>query len=188
MKKAASVSPEAMTIFLKQGALEEHWTTVNLAKALGLDLPTAKQLASEMALAGYIEQVPRKRDTWRNAAAGNKLAGVRTARLTRAKAQDLLGDLEDRAAQFNLEDHDGLRIEQVVALGSVLTEHDRIQDIDVAVEMRPDADSQAQHARELEALKFLKRGSPSLKMHRWDEALAHMPNRVVWSPLSAAKS
>ena len=133
-----------------------------------------------MSLAGYIEQVAHKRDTWRNASAGNKLASVRAARLTRAKAQDLLGDLEDRAAQFNLESHDGLRIVRVVALGSVLTEHDRIQDIDVAVEFRSDAEGQAQHARELDARKFLKRGSPSLKMHRFDEAFAHLPAKVVW--------
>ena len=180
MKKAARVSPEAMNIFLKQAALEEKWTTAYLAKALGLDLPTAKQLASEMALAGYIEQIAHKRDTWRNASAGNKLAGVRAARLTRAKAQDLLGDLEDRAAQFNREEHDGLRIQKVVALGSVLTEHDRIQDVDVAAEMRPRAEGQAQHARELEALKFLKCGSPSLKMHRWDDGFAQLPAKVIW--------
>lgn len=188
MKKTTGVSPEATAIFLKQAALEEHWTMAYLAKALeGWTLPTAKQLASEMVLAGYIEPVAHKRDCWRNASAGNKLAGVRAARLTRAKAQDLLGDLEDRAAQFKLQDHDGLRVERVVALGGVLTEHDRIQDIDPAVQLRSDA-SHAQHARELEVLKFLKHGSPSLKMHRWDDALAHMPNRVVWTSQSAAKS
>jgi hypothetical protein len=188
MKKAPSVSPEAMTIFLKQAALEEHWTTAYLAKALGLDPPTSKQFAQDLSLAGYIEQVPRKRDTWRNADAGNKLAGVRAARLTRAKAQDLLGDLADRAGQFNLEHHNGLRIQRVVALGSILTEHDRIQDIDVAVQLRHAESGHPQHARELDALKFLKRGSPFLRMHRWDDTLARMPARTVWTPAFPAKS
>ena len=36
----------------------------------------------------YAEPVQGKRDTWRNTDAGNKVAGVRPSRLTRAKAKN----------------------------------------------------------------------------------------------------
>jgi len=100
MKSASKVSPEAMQVFLKQAALERSWSAGYLGKALGLDAPTANRVAEEMALAGYVEAVRGKKETWRNMASGNKLAGVRPARLARAKAEELLSDLEDRAAQF----------------------------------------------------------------------------------------
>jgi len=54
--------------------------------------------------------------------------------LTRAKAEDLLTDLEDRAAQLAMKDS---RILKVVAIGSVLTDHDPIQDIDIGVQLEP---------------------------------------------------
>ena len=74
MKHHSTISPDAMLIFLKQAALEDHWTVAYLGKALGLDLSTANQVAAEMALAGYIEPVRGKKETWRNSDVGNKLA------------------------------------------------------------------------------------------------------------------
>jgi DNA-binding MarR family transcriptional regulator len=104
MKSAAKISPEAMQVFLKQAALEKSWSAGYLGKALGLDAATAKRIAEEMALAGYVEAVRGKKDIWRNTASGNKLAGVHPPRLTRVKAEELLIDLEDRAAQFAMGD------------------------------------------------------------------------------------
>jgi len=182
MKSAVKLSPTAMNIFLKQAALEDHWTTAYIGKALGLDGQTAKEVATQMALVGYVEAVPRKADTWRNTTSGNKLAGVRPARLTLAKAEDLLTDLEDRAAQFNMKDSpEGMRLQAVVALGSILTEHDPIQDIDIAVKLeKPKAAETAAHADELAAMKLLKGRSAALKLHRWNDTLGHIPARVVW--------
>jgi hypothetical protein len=74
----------------------------------------------------------RRDGTWRNMTSGSKLAGLRPARLTRAKAEDLLADLEDRVAQFNLQYSNGAHTQRVVALVAVLTEHDPIQGIDMA--------------------------------------------------------
>ena len=110
MKHHSTISPDAMLIFLKQAALEDHWTVAYLGKALGLDLSTANQVAAEMALAGYIEPVRAKKDTWRNTDVGNTLAGIRSRRLTRAKAEDLLTDLEDRAAQIAMKDSSILKV------------------------------------------------------------------------------
>jgi hypothetical protein len=46
--------------------------------------------------------------------------------------EDLLADLEDRAAQLNLQNSDGGHTQRVVALVAVLTEHHPIQDVDMA--------------------------------------------------------
>jgi hypothetical protein len=91
-----------------------------------------------MALAGYAEPVRGKRETWRNTESGNTLAGVHPPRLKRTKAEELLTDLEDRAAQFAMKDPaEGVRLQSVVALGSILAEHDSIQDVDIGVKLEP---------------------------------------------------
>jgi Mn-dependent DtxR family transcriptional regulator len=64
----AKPSPEAVLLFLKHAALDQEWTPSDIASPLGIDSATAKQIAEELALLGYAEAVPRKRDTWRNTA------------------------------------------------------------------------------------------------------------------------
>jgi hypothetical protein len=182
MKPDARLSPDAMVIFLTQAALENHWTIGYLGKALGLNPSTAKQVAAEMALAGYVEPVRGKKGTWRNTATGNKLAGARPARLTRAKAEELLTDLEDRAAQLSMKDSpEGLRLQSVVALGSILTEHDPLQDVDIGVKLGPAKEGQLpSHADQHEVMKLLKGRSAVLKFHPWSDGFDHMPARMIW--------
>jgi hypothetical protein len=166
--------------FGRQSGAQVNMVTKNLEKALGLDRQTTRQVASQMALAGYIEPVSRKKETRHNTEAGNTLADTRPPRLTRVKAEGLLADLEDRAAEFNMRDSHGARIQQVVAFGSMLTEHDPIQEIDIGVQLTPLPGGQARRAQEMEVMMFLKGRSPALKLHRWDAALDHMPARVLW--------
>src|SRR5437899_3283223 len=103
---------EALRYFLKQSALEPAWSSAFVAKTLGLDAATAEQLE----LAGYSEPVPKKRDTWRNTEAGNKVAGARPPRLTRKTAEELLTDVADRASASP----EG--IEKIVAFGAINSE------------------------------------------------------------------
>lgn len=180
MKPATKISPEAMQVFLKQSALEKFWTAGYIGKALGLDAATAKRVAEEMALAGYVEPVRGKKETWRNTESGNKLAGVRPPRLTRAKAEELLTDLEGRAAQFAMEDSQEIRIQQVVAFGSSLTDRDPIQDVDVGIQLKPTEHSVRHHDDQVAAMKALKGRSAALKLHLWNETVDQMPSRVVW--------
>ena len=98
--------------------------------------------------------------------------------MTRAKAEDLLTDLEDRAAQLAMKDS---RILKVVAIGSVLTDHDPIQDIDIGVQLEPTQEGQSlSHTDELELMKTLKGRSPAVKLHRWNNSFERMPSRVIW--------
>ena len=145
-----------MQVFLKQAALEKSWTGSYLGKALVLDATTAKRVGEEMALAGYVEPVRGKKDTWRNTQSGNKLASARPPRLTRTKAEALLAHLEDRAAKFAMEDSQPIRVQKVVTFGSVLTDHDPIQDIDVGIQLAPTEHSIRHHEDQLAAMKVLK--------------------------------
>jgi hypothetical protein len=182
MQRDTRISPDAMLIFLKQAALEDYWTGAYLGKALGLDPATAKQFAAEIALAGYAEPVQGKRETWRNTESGNTLAGVHPPRLKRTKAEELLTDLEDRAAQFAMKDPaEEVRLQSVVALGSILAEHDPIQDVDIGVKLEQSQDGEAiPHADQLAVMKLLKGRSAALKLHTWSDAMEHMPARVIW--------
>src|SRR6266481_4634000 len=93
-------SPQAVLLFLKTADLDREWGTAEIRKTLGVDVSTAKEIASQFQLMGYSEPVSRKSGVWRNTKAGNLVAGVRPPRLTRAKAEELLTDLIDRAEAF----------------------------------------------------------------------------------------
>jgi hypothetical protein len=171
-------SPQAVLLFLKAAGLEPQWTTEYAAQALGIGRATAKEVTAELALMGYAE--PVKRDTWRNTSAGNKVAGVRPARLTRAKAEELLIDVGNRAADFNAQDGHTLRIVRIVAVGGFLTKHDPIQDIDVLVQFedKPGATASTKDHRTL--LQALKGRSPALTLHVWEPGFTNLLSRVVW--------
>ncbi len=72
----STIPPDALLLFLKQAALEPSWDAGTLAKALGTTQAQAKEIASQMAMLGYAEPVPRKLGTWRNTESGNTVAGV----------------------------------------------------------------------------------------------------------------
>ena len=79
----AKPSPEAVLLFLKHAALDQEWTPSDIASTLGIDGATVRQIAEQLALLGYAEAVPRKRDTWRNTTTGNVVAHVKPPRMTR---------------------------------------------------------------------------------------------------------
>ncbi len=150
-----------------------------MANILGIDLATATQIAEELVLVGYAEPVPRKRNTWRNTPTGNTVSGVRPARLTRKTAEEILTDLADRPEALNLDNQRPLRIEKLVAFGGINANHDRIQDIDLGVQLEPKLRREATLADVKAALKALRGHSPSLKTHflqGWPSGMGH----VVW--------
>src|ERR1043166_9364437 len=173
-------SPEAILFFLKQAALDPEWTAADVASALGIDPDTAREVAAQLALLGYAEPLPTKPDTWRNTAAGNKVPGVRPPRLTRKTAEDLLAEVVDRAIGGNLEDRYSVCIRKIVAFGGITTTHERMQDIDLGVELQPKLGRTPTESDEEAVLKALKGSSPSLKTHSLKGWLLNLPGRLVW--------
>ena len=111
---------------------------------------------------------------------GNKVAGVRPPRLTREKAEELLTDIGDRAAEINLKDEYPVRVTKVGAFGGIMTKRDRIQDIDLIVTLEPKLKREVAEADRRTALKALKGKSPALKPRVWEPGLADLPVRVIF--------
>jgi hypothetical protein len=175
----AQPSPGVLLLFLKHASLESEWTSQDLASALGIDGTLAKQITGELAMVGYAEPVPKKRDSWRNTATGNRVTHVKPPRLTRGKAEQLLKEVIERAKAFNLETNQPLRIAKIVAFGGINTQHERIQDIDLGVRLETKLGHENTHADVENALKALRGRSPSLKMHSIDGWPPRM-GRIVW--------
>jgi hypothetical protein len=129
---------------------------------------------------GYAEPIPTKPDAWRNTEAVNKVAGVRPPRLTRKTAEDLLADVVDRAVGVNLEDRYSVCISKIIAFGGITTTHDRIQDIDLGVELEPKLGRTPTESDEQAVLKAPKGSSPSLKTRPLKGWLLNLPGRLVW--------
>jgi hypothetical protein len=146
---------------------------------LGLDANTAKEIASQFQLMGYSEPVPRKPGAWRNTKAGNLVAGVRPPRLNKAKAEELLTDLADRADAYNLKIDAQVRIVKIVAFGAINSKHEKIQDIDLGVQIEPRGEGPIRKADQDAAFKELRGRSAALKLHPVD-VLNGMPGRAVW--------
>ena len=180
MKTARKPSPQSVLLFLKQAALEKDWNAGYVASTLGVDRKTANEVTSQLVLTGYAEPVPRKRDSWRNTEAGNSVAGVRQARLTRKKAEEVLAGVADRASEINLSDKYPARIRKIVAFGAITTDHERLQDIDLGVQLEAKSDEPVPPAVVQAMIKAVKGGSAALKLHLMEQGLQAMPGRVVW--------
>jgi hypothetical protein len=175
----ARPSPETVLLFLKHAALEPGWTPTDVAETLGVDAATAKQIVDELTLVGYAEPASGKREEWRNTVSGNTVSGAKPPRLTQATATELLTDLADRVEAFNHDDERPVRIDRIRAFGGVNTKHERVQDVDLGVQLEPKLGRAVTDTDIEAALKAVRGRSPSLKTH----ALTGWPQRmgrVVW--------
>jgi hypothetical protein len=173
-------SPQAVLLFLKHAALDQEWGIAEIRKTLGVDANTAKKMASQFELVGYSEPVPRKSAAWRNTQTGNLVAGVHPPRLTKATADELLTDLADRVEAYNLKADAPVRIVKIVAVGAINGKHEKIQDIDLGVQIEPKGEGSISKTDQDAAFKELRGRSAALKLHPVDGSLLNMPGRVVW--------
>ena len=92
----------------------------------------------------------------------------------------MLADIGDRAAEINLKDAYPARITKIGAFGGIMTQHDRIQDIDLIVTLESRPKREVTEADRHTALKTLKGKSPALKPRVSKEGLADLPVRVIF--------
>ena len=128
---------------------------------------------------GYSERVPRKSGSWRNTKSGNLISGVRPPRLTRVKAEELLTDLTDRAEAYNLKAGQPIRIVKIVAFGGINGKYEKIQDIDLGVQIEPVGEGPIGNVDQLSVFRELRGRSPALKLHLLD-VLNGMTGKVIW--------
>jgi len=158
-------APKAVLLFLKHAALDREWETAEIRKTLAVDSSTAKEIANQFQLMGYAEPVPRKSSAWRNTKTGNSVAGVRTPRLTQSSAAELLTDVADRAEAYNLKADAPLRIAKIVAFGAINGKHEKIQNVDLGVQIEPRGENPISNADRSAAFKELRGRSTTLKVH-----------------------
>jgi hypothetical protein len=101
-------------------------------------------------------------------------------RLTKAKAEELLTDLIDRAEAYNLKADAPVRIVKIVAFGAINGKQEKIQDIDLGVQIEPRGEGPISKADQVAAFKELRGRSMAIKLHPVDGWLAKMPGRIVW--------
>lgn len=120
-------------------ATENGWAFDYLIKQLRLDRSRAEMLTSELLRLGYIEEEPDSLHgsrSYRETPLGRRFSLASAARpLTRTTAQKKLGEFLARVSSLNANDYYLYRVRKVYVFGSYLTERDRINDIDVAVEL-----------------------------------------------------
>lgn len=88
-------------------------------------------------------------------------------------------DLADRAEAYNLKVAAPVRIGKIVAFGAINGKHEKIQDIDLGVQIEPRGEGPIMKADQDAAFKELRGGSITLKLHPL-EALNGMTGKVVW--------
>ena len=130
------------------------WTPEFVAERLGSSEAEAQRVIDELLLAGYIEldESFSGRVHWVNTLEGNALAQATAAKpVTRATAEKNVTAFLDRVRQVNEDEYFLYRVTRVVVFGSYLTDQNKLNDVDLGVELEPkysDRDVQRKHEQE----------------------------------------
>jgi len=198
---------------LLRRTIERYFDVDTVRNELAATVTDAEAVLSELEKAGLIkkeiEEYPgREPPFWKNSIEGNAVAMATAARpVTRATAERVLAEFLDRVATVNGSNHLAYRIQRVTVFGSYLSEADRLNDVDLLVDLVPrHADREKQNSFEERIRRdaaangrrfnnfvdqlawprnevdlFLKKRSRTLSLHYADHAIvAQTEHRVVF--------
>ena len=173
------------------------WDRQFVKGSLNVSESEAQYVVDELARQGYIGEVKEgdSRVRWQITPEGSRLALASAARpIKRSTAEKKVRAFMERVGQINEDDYYLYRVTKVVVFGSYLSDSERINDVDIAVELspkEPDPDRHTSLTRkrtkeaaranqrfrnilesifwaEVEILKFLKSRSRTIHLHRVD--------------------
>ena len=126
----------AVLSFLKdtRGAL--NWAIKDLAKTLNLTMHDAKQVIPVLQIQGYIKP-SHDHLVWITTPAGEVVSGSKPPRYTRQSINQALASFAHRIKQANKDPNSPFKITKVVAFGDFLSDNQRLQAPDVAIELAP---------------------------------------------------
>ncbi len=185
--------------FLKHNR-DYEWTQNRVAECLNLSDEDAEALISELSRLGYVEEtsVISGQQYYQKTLTGAAFSLASASQpLTRRTAQKKLAEFLERVRAVNANEDFVYRVQRVLVFGSYLTEKERINDIDVAIELisrynDPDRRQAAMQARicqaykagrqfsslmdelewpDKEVLLFLKSRSRAISLHTTDDAI-----------------
>lgn len=180
---------------------DRQYSVGNIQKILNINAQDAKRLLQDLECKVLIEQVGGSDNQlyWLNTESGNQLALATAAKpVKRETATQKVKDLLDRVKQANQNTKYLYRVKKVALFGSYLLNQDKVNDVDVAIELEPKminpklrtkqilnrAQEAAENGRkfssfmdrlmwpENEIILFLKSGSRTLSLHDMDDVIS----------------
>jgi hypothetical protein len=169
--------------FLKQTRAVGTWTEKDLAKALKIGLPEAKEAIAVLQLQGYIEPAGHT-GKWRITQQGELVAGAKSPRFTRESVEDALAGLRDRIKAVNKDANAAYTICEAVAFGDFLGDAVRVQaaDIGIRLQARNNVESPSsakEHAAERDFLKQLRGKTALLHILLYEEWMRARTHRSL---------
>lgn len=197
--------------FLRRSGRVENWGMEFISSLLKMNAEQAMNLLIDLENKGYIEkdELYYGEQYWHNAVSGNTLGGASAAKpYKRRTAENVLNKFMDRVQRVNSDSYYLYKVTKVVLFGSYLTNAPEVNDVDIAIEVKPKTKGgellgqQLQHRREelekngkrfsnvaewagaaeIEVWSFLKSHSRVLSLHiANDELLNLIGGRVIFT-------
>lgn len=182
----------------------------SIASYLNVERVVSENIIEKLLQEGYVEidnMIPGKNTYYKTTLKGNSLALASAAKpLRRKTAKRKLAEFIERVQTVNSDEYYLYKVAKVILFGSYLTDKDRINDIDVAVEVLPKFEKDEQRKRnkkrikeaekngkwfssfldellypEMEVLKFLKSRSRAISLHSsTDDILELVEQKVIY--------
>lgn len=114
------------------------WTIDYVTHKFAIDESAALAIVDILEKEGYIEKSNKFRDeqTWSNTLKGNSLAMATAAKpILRKSAEKILERFMERVREVNKNDEFLFKVKKVIVFGSYLSDKDKINDIDIAIEL-----------------------------------------------------
>ena len=180
-KSLPQVPAAELLSFLKQTRGVQTWTEKEMAKALKIGLPEAKQAIMVLQLQGYIEPAGQT-GKWRITEEGDLVSGSKSPRFTRQSVEQALDELRHRIKAVNEDSNADYKISDAVAFGDFLGDAARIQAAEVGIRLtpkKPDAStaSAKQQRAELAFLKQLRGKTALLHVEPYEEWMRSRSHR-----------
>ena len=145
----AEVRAVAVRNFLKRWQHRE-WPVEALAEDLELTSHKAAVLLSALVARGLVARVEGTEEFYSNTIAGNQFANASAARsITRATAERKVKEFLERVDEVNSNPYYLYQVNRVRVFGSYLTDAERLNDVDLVVEIVP-KESERTRAHELD--------------------------------------
>jgi Carbohydrate-binding module 48 (Isoamylase N-terminal domain)/Alpha amylase, catalytic domain len=159
-KSVSQVPATELMSFLKQTRGTQTWTEKDLAAALKIGFPEAKEVIAALQLQGYIEPAGHS-GKWRITEEGDVVSGAKAPRFTRQSVEKALDELKERIKAVNEDPNADYKIMDAVVFGDFLGDAARVQAAEVGVRLTPKKDepltaSAKAHRAEVASLKRLR--------------------------------
>ncbi len=136
--RIAGLASIAVRAFLRSAG-DADWDVDYAASRFRVTRRRAQRVIQRLVALGYVQETSVKGDrSFKRTLAGSALAQASAAPpLRRATADRKLSEFLARVRQINGDDYYLYRVKRAVVFGSYLTDAERINDIDVAIELAP---------------------------------------------------